>query len=165
MAIKCDLEIDEAAFKAVDVELSRLEANARGPAINRALRAIGNGIGNRTRAILPKAGYLRHTRPSGMPYKDKGELKPLGETPTTKIVEYAGGMIKVAVIGYAWPAGAHGHLVEQGHDLVKGGSKKKGGRVVAHVAPAEYMVRVVVETREQQSADLINAVRKLLKVR
>lgn len=165
MAVTGEIIIDKATFAEADKLLAKIEREVRGPAVTAALRSVGRGVIQKTRAVLPKAGYHRFTRPKHLPYDDKEEPKPLEKTMVVKIVNYADGAIKVAIIGYAWPAGAHGHLVEQGHDLVKGGSKKSGGVVIGHVEPAEYMIRVVEETRSQQNSDLLSGIRKALNKR
>lgn len=162
MAVTGHIKIDQATFREADKLLEQIERDVRGPAIGAALREVGKKVNQKTRAVLPKKGYTRYTRPKHLRYDDKEEPKPLNQTLAVKTENYAGGAIKVAIIGYAYPAGAHGHLVEMGHDLVKGGSKKKGGVVIGHVEPAEYMVRVVEETKAEQNADFIRGLRKVL---
>lgn len=160
---KIEINFDKAAFDKIDNALAAIETNVRGPAINKGLRAIGAHVKNKTQAILPKAGYTRYTRTKGEPYQDKSGYKPLEKTIKTKIVGNQG-VIRVAVIGYEWPAGAHGHLVEMGHDMVVGGSKERGGRTVGKVAPAEYMVKVVAAERSTFDSIIINEVKNLLKI-
>jgi len=154
---KLEITIDDQSLKQMDETLAAIAMAARGPAVTKAIRDVGRVIATRTRAVLPKPGYERFTRTKNEKYKDKHEPKPLEATPTTKVIDRAGGVIKVGIIGYAWPAGAHGHLVEQGHRMVT-----HDKRQVGTVAPAEYMIRVVVETRELQRTTLINSVRTTL---
>lgn len=158
------IEFDKAAFNAIDDVLAKIDTNVRGTAMNRGLRAIGSQVKQQTAAILPKPGYERFTRTKSEPYSDKDGPKPLAQTIKTKIVDYAGGLIKVAIIGYEWPAGAHGWIVENGHDMVVGGKKKSGGQVVGHVEPAEYMVTVVEKGRSSFDSIVINEARKLIKI-
>lgn len=153
-----ELSIKEAGWKAADQLLAKLEIAVRGKTINDAMRKVGNQIKSQTRAILPKPGYPG----------DKPDMKPLRETLRVKIKEYDGGKVKVMVVGYKYSrtkgeGGNHGHLLEQGHDIVKGGPKKKGGRVVGHVPAHEYMVRIVETTRTQQQSTLITAITTALK--
>ncbi len=164
MQTQMAIEFDKAAFNRIDATLAAIETNLRGKAMDRGLRAIGSQVKQKTAAILPKPGYERFTRTSNEPYKDKDGPKPLAQTIKTKIVNYAGGLIKVAIIGYEWPAGAHGHIVESGHDMVVGGKKKSGGRVVGHVEPALYMVTVVDKSRTSFDSIVIAEARKLIKV-
>lgn len=163
--VKFEISIDESSIKAIDAELAKIDIAARGPAIGNAIRSVGKMISKRTADVLPKPGYTKYTRPKGIKYQDKDGLKPLGETLATKVITVREGVVKVGIIGYAWPAGNHGHLVEQGHDLVKGGKKDKGGTVIGRVEPTEYLVRIVAETRQEQQNILISSVTKALKVR
>src|SRR6185503_1924540 len=63
---------------------------------------------------LPKPGYPG----------DKPELKPLRDATAVKVKEYPNGTI-VALVGYEWGAGSHGHNVEEGHAIVTGGTSPK----------------------------------------
>ena len=153
-----ELSIKEAGWKAADQLLAKLEIAVRGKTINDAMRKVGNQITQQTRAILPKPGYPG----------DKPNMKPLRETLRVKVREFRSGEVKVMVVGYTYSrtprqGGNHGHLLEQGHDIVKGGSKRKGGRVVGHVPAHEYMIKVVETTRTQQQTTLITAITSALK--
>jgi hypothetical protein len=122
------------------------------------MRKVGNGIKSQTKAILPKPGYPG----------DKPEMKPLRETLKVKVKNYNGGAIKVMVVGYSYSrtkgqGGNHGHLVEGGHDIVIGGSKKKGGTVIGHVKPHEYMIRITNSTKTQQQTTLITGITAAMK--
>lgn len=152
------LSIKEAGWKAADQLLARLEIAVRGKTINDAMQKVGNQIKSQTRAILPKPGYPG----------DRPDMKPLRETLKVKVKDYGGGEVKVMVVGYTYSrtpgqGGNHGHLVEQGHDIVKGGPKKKGGRVVGHVPAHEYMVRIAETTKTQQQTILVTAITSALK--
>ena len=162
--MQMSIEIDKAAFAQIDQALAQIETNLRGNAVAGGMRAVGRVVANGTKALLPKPGYERFTRPKGLPYSDKSEPKPLGQTVKTKVLRAAGGVVITAIIGYEWPAGAHGHLVEMGHDLVKGGKKKSGGTVIGHVKPAEYMITTVNASRSQFDSIIITAAKKLIKV-
>lgn len=164
MQTKMAIDFDKAAFDRIDQVLAAIETNVRGSAMDKGLRAIGRHVKQQTVAVLPKPGYERFTRTKGEPYSDKDGPKPLGQTIKTKIVNYAGGLVKVAIIGYEWPAGAHGHIVETGHDMVVGGKKKSGGTVVGRVEPALYMVTVVDKGRSTFDSIVISEARKLIKV-
>ena len=157
------MELDTAAMNNIDSALAAIETNLRGKAISNGLRDIGKHVARQTKASLPKKGYTRYTRTKGEKYKDKSEPKPLGDTVKTKLIDYADGVIKVAIIGYEWPAGAHGHLVELGHEMVVGGKKSSGGRVVGKVEPTEHMVTVVESAKSVADSIMVNAAKKLLK--
>lgn len=155
-----ELSIKEAGWRAADQLLAKLDIAVRGKTLNDALRKVGNQIKQQTQAILPKPGYPG----------DKPDMKPLRDTLRVKVKEFRSGEVKVMVLGYKYsrpPAqgegGNHGHLLEHGHDIVKGGPKRKGGRVVGQVPAHEYMVRIVETTRTQQQSTLITAITSALK--
>lgn len=153
-----ELSIKESAWKAADQLLAKLEIQVRGKTIDDAMRKVGNEIKSQTKAILPKPGYPG----------DKPEMKPLRETLKVKVKQYKGGAVKVMVVGYSYSrtkgqGGNHGHLVEGGHDIVISGSKKKGGTVIGHVKPHEYMIRVTNSTKTQQQSTLITGITKAIR--
>jgi hypothetical protein len=116
---KHGIYIDPSAARQADRMLSQIEAQARGAAIDRVLRDAGNLLKKTVREILPKPGYPG----------DKEGLKPLRDTVTVKVKNYQGGFFKVLIVGYALPAGAHGHLVEFGHEKVLWGEPIEGSPV------------------------------------
>lgn len=150
--VQASVEFNESDWSAADRELAKLEQTVRGPAIGTAMRKVASDINKQTKAILPKPGYPG----------DKPELIPLRETLKIKTKNYQGGTVKVVITGYSYPAGAHGHLLEGGHDLVKGGEKGSGGQVVGQVQPYEYLIHVVLSTKSQQGQTLVNSIRKIL---
>ncbi len=150
--VQAQLEVDEASWQEADKMLAQLEQTVRGPAIGTAMRQVLQPLKQKTKQILPKPGYPG----------DKPELKPLRETLGIRTRNYQDNQIKVAILGYQYPAGAHGHLLEGGHDLVKGGSKKSGGVVVGYVQPYEYLITTVNESREQNGRELVAALTRIL---
>jgi len=101
------ISIDPRSIRAADNLLKAIEESARGAAIGRVMRSAGQVVRDRVREVLPRPGYPG----------DKPELKPLRDTVAVKVKNYQGGFYKVLIVGYALPAGAHGHLVEFGHDM------------------------------------------------
>lgn len=104
------------ADRQVHALLMQIDALSRGPAITKVLRDVGNHIKKSLREILPKPGY-----PGDKTYRTDKDGKtvlavPLRDTVKVKIVNYRGGEIKVMIVGYENPEGAHGHLVEFGHE-------------------------------------------------
>lgn len=150
--VQATVEIDDAAFKEADLLLAQIDESVRGRTIGNAMRKVLNEVGKKTKQILPKPGYPG----------DKPENVPLRDTLRTRTRNYQSGTVKVVLLGYSWPGGAHGHLLEGGHDIVKGGTKKAGGRVVGYVPPNEYLIKVVRETKDQHSRQLIDAIKKSL---
>tara|TARA_Y100000310_G_scaffold322680_1_gene381993 strand:+ start:2348 stop:2653 length:306 start_codon:yes stop_codon:yes gene_type:complete len=92
--------------------------------------------------LLPKPGY-----PGDDPTK-----VPLAKTYKVVVRDY--GKIQLAVVGAAWPAGAHSHLVEAGH------KKWLWGRETNAVVPGKfYFAQAVDETGPETDS----AFRKKLK--
>jgi len=119
-----------------------------------------------TRDMVKAAGEIVAARarmlcPVGDPSHEP-EKKPLRETIAVEIREYQGRTL--AVVGPQYPAGAHGHLVEFGHDIVprgqsrsvgKGrlsGAKKKGGVTTGRTQPKPFLRPAFDSTRGQQMA-------------
>lgn len=94
------------------------------------LTRIDDRLAKRARNDAVKAGgevvavEARVQCPRGDP-TSKPELKALAETIGVEVKDY--GARSLAVVGPQWPAGAHGHLVEYGHDIVARGEGKAGG--------------------------------------
>lgn len=146
--VQGSIEADKATWDAADKILAKLDMAVRGPAINTALRKVGNGIKSKTKAILPKPGYPG----------DKPDMVPLRETLKVKVKEYEGGKIKVGIVGYTYSrekgkGGNHGHLLEGGHIKVLWG-RRVGGFVKAY----EYMIRICKTTKPEQNATIINSI-------
>jgi len=143
-----EIKLDESAMKQAEALLMQIPELARGPGINQALREVGNLVKNAVRTLLPKPGYPG----------DKPGLKPLRDTVKVKIVNYKGGQIKVMIVGYAYPAGAHGHLVEFGHE------KWLWGEYIANspVDPHPYMQTAIDQTKPMHNQVFINGARKAL---
>jgi hypothetical protein len=157
--IQAKIEVDQKSFAAADALLAKLAIQVRSKTVDAAMRKVGNAVKSQTRAILPRPGYPG----------DKPELKPLRDTLRVKVKNYAGGDIKVMLVGYTYSrikgqGGNHGHLLEGGHDMVVGGSKKDGGKVVGFVQPREYLIRIAETTRQAQRATFVAAIEKAVKV-
>lgn len=109
--MQVSLELNTEVFAQIDKELAGLPMLSRMPAIKKGLRNAGNVVRARVRETLPKPGYPG----------DKPGLKALRDTVRTVVKEYPSGAV-VAVVGYEWGAGSHGHNVEEGHRIAKGGT-------------------------------------------
>lgn len=115
--MQVSLEINAELFNQIDKELAGLQLIARAPAIAKGLRRAGNVVKNRIRETLPKPGYPG----------DKKDLEPLRDATRTKVIQYPSGKI-VAIVGYEWGTGSHGHNVEEGHRIAKGGTLRNPNR-------------------------------------
>jgi hypothetical protein len=101
-------------FEEADRLLAKIADPAeRNKAFTAGLRAAGNVVKTRAKELVPKPGYPG----------DKPGLKPLRDTLSVLVKQYSD--VWVAVVGPSRPAGRHGHLVEYGHRLVKGGTSSK----------------------------------------
>lgn len=142
------LTISDDVLGQVDSELAKLSVLHRQPALRSGLRDAGRIVEKRYRELVPPPGYPG----------DKPGLKPLRDTITTRVAEYPSGVL-VGVVGAQYPAGAHAHLLEEGFDLVRGGKKKTGGRVVGHVEGRHYLQQAVDSTKSLHDNAVIEGVR------
>lgn len=94
------LEINDALFAQMDRELAGLPMVSRMPAIK---SAVGKGL------KVTEQRYKDYVPVSS----DRKEGKHLVETIGSKVKEYPSGTI-VGLVGAAYPAGAHAHLLEEG---------------------------------------------------
>ena len=133
--------IDDSLLKAIDDDLARIQVFERGAALKKAMGSAAEIVRKRTLGKLPRPGYPG----------DKPGLKPLRQTLRKKVIQYPSGKT-VALVGYAYPAGAHGHLLEEGHAQA-GGARIEGRH---HLANADS------ETRQAQRAALEAGVKKAL---
>lgn len=102
----------------VDAALSQLDTKIRGVELDRAIGKVGSAIVKRAKELVQRPGmpgYYASTK--GRRTKTK---KKLVETISWKRRKYDDGRKIVLVAGPEYPAGAHGHLLERGHRIVKG---------------------------------------------
>lgn len=135
------LHIDPSSEKAALALLDKIEAHARGQAMTRVLRAAGEVVKREARVIVPKPGYPG----------DKPGLKPLRDTVSIRVKNYQGGFYKVLLVGYTYPAGAHGHLVESGHAKVLWGKRTEG-----FVEGKQYFQMAVDRTQDAVNQAIIS---------
>ncbi|TWT91392.1 HK97 gp10 family phage protein [Neorhodopirellula pilleata] len=128
--IQVQFEIDEAAFAYVD----KLEASLRAGVLNDAAESAGEIVAADAKPRVTAPGYRG----------DKAGLKPLRDSIYVVVREYR--TVVIALVGGAWPEGAHGHLVENGHiqKLQNGGTMR--------VPPHPWLRPAVEATRSQQAA-------------
>jgi hypothetical protein len=126
--MQVSLQLNPDIIAQVDKELAGLGMLSRMPAIKKGLRNAGNVVRKRVQETLPKPGYPG----------DKPGLKPLRDTVATKVKEYPTGAV-VAIVGYEWGAGSHGHNVEHGHRIAVGGKVPRLGQSKTVVAPPSVL--------------------------
>lgn len=115
--------------------LERVAMEMRGAAVLVALRKSLKPARDRAKALCPKGGPRIGV---------KGDKKHLRDTIT--VVTRDLGEVKMGLMGAAYPAGAHAHLVEFGHNIVR------AGKVVGRAPPQPFMRPAVEQTKNEQNA-------------
>lgn len=113
----------------VDAALSKMDVTIRGVELERAIGKVGAAIVKRAKELVQRPGmpgYYATTK--GRRTKTK---KKLVETIAWKRKKYDDGRKIVLVAGPQYPAGAHGHLLERGHRIAKGGTLTSDRRKLA----------------------------------
>jgi len=125
------------------------------------VRAAGEVVAAKARTLCPVGDPTHHP-----------ENKPLRDTIAVEVRDY--GVRALAVIGPQYPAGAHGHLVEFGHDIVargesknvgksrRSGAKKKGGLITGRTQPQPFMRPAFDSTRCEQLAAMERVINRTL---
>lgn len=111
------------------------------------LRKGGKIVVKRAKELCPKPGYPG----------DKPDLIPLENTIGMEVRGY--NYTIMVICGPRYPAGAHGHLVEFGHQMVLWGDRIEGG----FVEPHPFMRPAADETKSQQESAIVDHLRDVLK--
>lgn len=127
---------------AADGLTGRIEASLRAGALVQAARAAGELVEADARPRITAPGYKG----------DKAGLTPLRDSLDTVVREYSNAV--VAIVGTAWPEGAHGHLVEFGHELVK------NGVTIGFVPPHPWLRPAIESTEAAQNAAVFDTLQK-----
>jgi hypothetical protein len=143
------IEVDKQAELAATKLLEQIDDLVRGPAITGTLRSMGNAVKKEVQEVLPKPGYPG----------DKPEYKPLRDTLSVRVKSYdrGGKIVKVLVVGYRWPEGAHGQPLEAGHKIAN-----QYGQHDGMVEPRAFIAETVERTKPSQAAALLDGARKML---
>lgn len=115
--------------------LGKLELELRGKALLSAVRASLKAPLAKAKQLVPK-GRARTGKKAGK--------KHLAETIVVVTRDY--GETKVGLVGPSYPAGAHGHLVEFGHDVVR------DGKTVGRAPPYPFLRPAAEQTRSEQTS-------------
>lgn len=137
LTIKTTIQEDRDTFAL----LERVEIGLRGKFASKARKKAGNIAAARMRDLAPKPGYPG----------DKPGFKPLNET--IRVVDREAK--QATFIGPKYPEGAHGHLVELGHEEVLWGIRT--GRRVPPYPFARPAVDSTIEQQQQAMAQSIQA--------
>lgn len=140
----------------VDMEkiLSQIPIEMRGKALKSAVTEAGKLVIKRAKQYVPR-GDKRH----------KPELKPLWKTLGQNIKAYNNDALWMAIVGPKRPGGAHGHLIEGGHDVVVNRGPRKGKSPLtgsARVEGKEFMAPAVDQTLKAQDKIVMATLRKAI---
>lgn len=159
-----------AAFDQLDSELARIENIGKTAAVKRGGRAAGNVVLKRLNENLPKPGYPG----------DSDETQSLRDHTAVRVLSYQDGRYVVAVVGArVEEGGAHFHLVEEGHDIVVGGTSPNPGTgrktlrkavsgfrgtgvIMGRVEGRHYLARAAEATEAAQTIAIEDGLREAL---
>lgn len=128
-------------------ELESLEGAARLLGITNALRKGGRVVAKKAKSLCPPPGYPR----------DKPDRKPLRETIGVVTRNYHNAI--VVYVGPQYPAGAHGHLIEFGHWLVRKNKKTGEKKIIKWVNAKPFMRPAADETKNEQHTVIVTSLR------
>ena len=141
----------------IDLEsvLEKFPAHMKRTVLSNAVKAAGK--------IVQKEAMAR--APVGDP-SHKPQLKPLAKSIGLIIKKYSNDEKFMAIVGPQRPAGAHGHLLEGGHDIFARGPKGvsyKGKKVKpltgkTRAAARAFMVPAIDATRTAQDVAVIESI-------
>ncbi len=119
-----------------EAALALLEASMRTKVVVKALRLQANVVRDRAKQLAPV-----------------GKTGNLKKTIKTRLRSYD--TVDLAVVGPEWPEGAHGHLVEFGHEIVS-----HGVRTGKRTEPKPFLRPAVLETEAEQKAVFTRTIKK-----
>ncbi len=125
--------------------LEEFPTTSRMLGLKKGFRAAAEIVQKRAKELCPAPGYPG----------DKPGLKPLRDTIGIAVREYSHAL--VVLVGPQYPAGAHGHLVEFGHNMVLWGE-----RTDEKVPPKPFMRPAAFETRELQTQAIVGVLQSHL---
>lgn len=128
-------------------ELESLQGAERLLGLTNALRKSGRVVQKKAKALCPPPGYPR----------DKPDRKPLRETIGVVTRNYPTAV--VVYVGPQYPAGAHGHLVEFGHWLVRKSKKTGQKKIIKWVNAKPFMRPAADETKNEQHTVIVTSLR------
>jgi hypothetical protein len=133
------------ALKALDQMQVILEQD-----LEKALTAASKPPLARARQLVPRPGQGGYTGGNRETH--------LYQALRSKIVRYPAATL--LVMGAEWDKGRHGHLVEEGHDMVT-----HDGSIVGEVDPTPFFKPAVEETKDASQAAAISSLRASTKAR
>ena len=136
------VQLTGTTLESIDKLLGQVEAEVRASILSRSLSSSIQITKKVAKALLPKPGYPG----------DKPGLPPLRDAVMTKVKTYPNGVV-VAMVGYRWAGGQHGHLVDDGHELIAWGmvtGRRTEGK--------KHLVKAVEQTEAEVNARAVRFV-------
>lgn len=134
--------------------LKQLPIELRAKSLGQAARAGAGAVRTRARKLVPR-GDTRHN--PGAP--------SLHDTISVAVRYYDNDRRAVGVVGPKYPQGAHGHLVEDGHDVKVSRGPRKGQAPLsgtARVPGKEFLAPAVDQTKVQQKQAVVTKLQELI---
>lgn len=123
--------------KEAEALMDRLPKEMQGQKMIESMRASGNVVKREAKRRVP-VGDERHNRGK----------KAFKDTIGVVVRHYSNGVFYM-LVGAAYPAGAHSHLVEFGHDVVISRGPNKGRKVGVKAAAKEFMAPAIDSTKTE----------------
>jgi HK97 gp10 family phage protein len=127
-------------------QLDRVDDQLTKRAKLEAVKAAGEVVAARAKQLCPRGDAA-----------DKPDAKPLADTIAVEVRDYD--QRALAVIGPQYPAGAHGHLVENGHEIVTRDGRRTGRRA----RPKPFVRPAFDETQDAQQAAMESVIARTLR--
>lgn len=143
-SVQVAIHFDETILESLEL----LPGMERYLGLTTAFRRAGQVVAKRARALCPPPGYK----------EDKPGLKPLRDTIGVVVRHYPN--VLVVLVGPQYPSGAHGHLVEYGHWLVRKNKKTGARKVIRWVEARPFMRPAVDETKAEQQEAIVNQLKR-----
>ena len=141
------LTISEREFEQANQLLKTLDLELRQIAVKSGLAKAADIVVAEAKRQVPQPGYP-HDRPG---------KKPLRDTLTKKVDDYPGGTF-VATVGAAYPAGAHAHLVHDGHEVWMPRPPGKKGAEAVNLGKKSRENRFLERAADNTSAQQVQAI-------
>jgi hypothetical protein len=143
-SVHVEIHFDESVLESLQL----LPGMERYLGLTMAFRRAGQVVAKRARSLCPPPGYKG----------DKPGFKPLRDTIGVVVRHYPN--VLAIYVGPQYPTGAHGHLVEYGHWLVRKNKKTGTRKVIRWVEARPFMRPAVDETREEQQEAIVNQLKR-----
>lgn len=134
--------------------LTQMDVLLRGKALTDSLKKAGKPVVAKAKAMVTRSSKTGTTEKLSAASKAKRghPAKPLADTITMVARDY--GETKLLVVGPSYPAGAHGHLIEFGHDGVF------WGRPGTRVPPKPFLRPAAESTKSEQTAAFVGELQR-----